>query len=189
MTGKAGRRGPAPRWWPALRAGVWAAWALAGVVTVAAGAFWGLGAWPQWRAATPALAQAAAAARRDPGGTQQTAAALQARVRQEQTQLAALASALPGPPTTLQAAAAVFAWAQASGAAVNSISFGTPATQGSVVTLPVTVTLTAPGPAALLGFLQAAQSGAVPAAPQVTSLNLAPGPQTVTWTVDLYGRS
>ncbi len=183
------RRTIAARWWGLLRVGVTAAWAVALLVVAGGAAFWGFGAVPRLATVRQEITQAEHLDARIPHTSTTTAAVLKQRIRAAKATYAALQQSIPAQVTSLQATDAIFAWAQQSGVAVQSLSIGTPSTTQGLTTLPVTVGLQAPSSTALIAFLTAVNQGSLPASVSVTSLSLAPGPQTISVTVNFHSRA
>ena len=183
------RRTIAARWWGLLRVSVTAAWAVALLVVAGGAAFWGLGALPRLATVRQQITQAERLDARLPHTSTSTATVLQQRIQATQAAYAALQQAIPAQVTSLQATDALFAWAQQSGVAMQSLSVGTPSTTQGLTTLPVTVGLQAPSSQALIAFLTAVNQSPLPASVSVTSLSLAPGPQTISVTVTFHSRA
>lgn len=182
------RRTMATRWWGLLRMSVTAAWAVALLVMAGGAAFWGLGALPRLATVRQQITQAERLDARLPHTSTSTATVLKQRIQATKAAYAALQQSIPAQVTSLQATDAIFAWAQHSGVAVQSLSVGAPSTVQGLTTLPVTVGLQAPSSPALIAFLTAVNQSAVPASVSVTSLSLASGPQTLSVTVNFHSR-
>jgi hypothetical protein len=174
------RRLPPPRVWPWLRA-VAVASATALVVSLGGSAWFWIGvAYTHERALAAAAPRAQAA---DP-----PLKAIRARLASEEALLQSLKSRIPQTLTSIEIADDIYAAALRAGVVVQSVSFG--ATEPSPVAgyqgTQVSVEVSSPGPLATVGFLQAVESGAIPASAAVSQLSLANGPQEAQVTFTFY---